>query len=92
MSSGKHDEDGKTVREPHALRLRFGRGGRIHVDRRRPPRSAARVQDLSRDRLMEEEEERAVGQWRFDEDDGPSMGPEGQEEHDRMLFDDYQAK
>jgi hypothetical protein len=28
-------------------------------------------------------------QWRFDVDDMPPMGPDGAEEHDRHLIDDY---
>ena len=40
----------------------------------------------------EEENRRLLERWRFDSDDGPAAGPEGAEEQDRELVDDYDAK
>lgn len=30
--------------------------------------------------------------WKFDDDDGPAVGPDGSEEQDRVLVDDYEPK
>lgn len=35
---------------------------------------------------------RLVERWKFDMDDSPAMGPEGSEEHDRVLLDDYDGR
>jgi enhancer of polycomb-like protein len=42
----------------------------------------------------EERERRAriAERWRFDEDDTPAVGPQGSEEYDRVLLDDYDLK
>jgi len=46
----------------------------------------------------EEEEEdherrrRIEEQWRYDQDDMPAVGPQGQDEQDRVLVDEYQTK
>jgi enhancer of polycomb-like protein len=90
------DDDEAPRRDPHALRLRSGRGGRVHLDRRRPPSSTHRPRaDFAIDGNDVDEHERLQRlreRWRFDEDDGPALGPEGPEEHDRALYDDYQPK
>jgi enhancer of polycomb-like protein len=43
---------------------------------------------------FEEKERRAriAERWRFDEDDAPAVGPQGSDEHDRMLLDDFDLK
>jgi enhancer of polycomb-like protein len=103
------DQHGQRERQPVALRLRFGRGGRMHLDRRRPSLPPARqlpaltfeesededMDDATRARLdveIEESRQRQQERWKFDEDDGPAVGPFGSEEHDRVLYDDYQPR
>ena len=44
------------------------------------------------DAEREEENLRLLERWRFDSDDGPAAGPEGAEEQDRELVDDYDTK
>lgn len=39
-----------------------------------------------------EADRRLNEKWRFDADDGPSYGPTGSEEQDRVLVDDYDVK
>lgn len=41
-------------------------------------------QDENRSRLIE--------RWRFDMDDSPAIGPEGLEEQDRVLVNDYDER
>ena len=88
-----------------AVRLRYGRGGRIHLDRRdaipRPfsnlPRSTLfgideEPMDTDQENPGEDESRRRLEErWRFDMDDGPAVGPEGPEELDRALVDDYDS-
>jgi len=45
--------------------------------------------------VSEEDEEtptRLRERWRFDQDDEPTVGPEGADEQDRVLIDDYDPK
>lgn len=42
-----------------------------------------------------EDDERAsmaAERWRYDLDDGPAVGPEGPDEQNRILVDDYESK
>ena len=82
--------------------MRYGRGGRIHLDRRNvipPPLATVRLprsslfdvdgamdvdEDLEGERGRQLEE-----RWKFDVDDTPPVGPDGSEEQDRTLIDDY---
>ena len=88
-----------------AVRLRYGRGGRIYLDRRdaipRPflnlPRSKLFEIDEPMDVDTENPEQdenrsRLVERWRFDMDDSPVVGPEGLEEQDRVLVNDYDER
>jgi enhancer of polycomb-like protein len=88
-----------------ALRLRYGRGGRIYLDRRdaipRPfsnlPRSTLFDIDEPMDVDTENPEQdenrcRSVERWRFDMDDSPAIVPEGSEEQDRVLVNDYDER
>ncbi|KAI0687709.1 enhancer of polycomb-like-domain-containing protein [Cytidiella melzeri] len=75
-----------------ACRLRLGRGGRRHLDRRLPglrrlPPRRTRSSDTEADDTSDLER-----QWRYDEDDEPIVGPNGPEEHDRVLVDDHAAR
>ncbi len=76
----------------------YGRGGRVHLDRRiSAPRSFLRRLQrssqlgLNEDEDPEDEEQyrRLEERWRFDWDDIPPIGPDGVEENDRVLVDDY---
>lgn len=99
------ESDGKPIlqRESRALRLRRGRGGRMLVDRRSA--TARVIIPVKRSRLcnledsdveMDDEDDERVHKmterWRFDTDDCPAVGPEGPEEQNRMLVDDYASK
>ncbi|KAF8881613.1 enhancer of polycomb-like-domain-containing protein [Infundibulicybe gibba] len=90
---------------PRPVRLRYGRGGRMLVDRRHtnPHRISARArlfQETPADDAMEvdaheddaEWNEKLAERWRFDSDDGPAVGPSGSDEQDRTLVDDYDSK
>ncbi|KZV72075.1 hypothetical protein PENSPDRAFT_684094 [Peniophora sp. CONT] len=88
-----------------ATRSRRGRGGIIRFDRRshriKPledqdfmalPRE--QPQELTIDFEADERAERAKrlrGQWMFDTDDEPALGPDGQDEQDRVLVNDFDA-
>ena len=87
-----------------AVRLRYGRGGRIHLDRRnaipptlataRLPRSTLFEVDKPMDVDEDQEGERRrqmEERWKFDSDDAPPLGPDGFEEQGRTLIDDYET-
>lgn len=96
-------DDDPSPRQTRSVRLRVGRGGRRLLDRRDlTPRLSKRrkretgvdeskidvdgdVEELERQRRLEE-------QWRYDQDDAPTFGPQGQDEQDRVLVDEYQTK
>ncbi|EAU81386.1 hypothetical protein CC1G_05216 [Coprinopsis cinerea okayama7 len=104
-SDSDDERPAKAPRVARAVRLRYGRGGRLLMDRRdaaprRPIPKAARSSlfgggdddDMEVDEQDPEEVERLKrleAQWRYDADDGPACGPEGPEEQDRILVDDY---
>lgn len=48
--------------------------------------------DLDGDAEEVERQRRLEEQWRFDQDDTPTSGPQGPDEQDRMLVDEYQTK
>lgn len=88
-----------------AVRLRYGRGGRIYLDRRdaipRPFLNLPRSKLFGIDEPMDvdaanseqdENRSRLVERWRFDMDDSPAIGPEGMEEQDRVLVNDYDGR
>jgi enhancer of polycomb-like protein len=88
-----------------SVRLRYGRGGRIYLDRRdavpRPFLNTSRSKLFGIDESMDvdtdnpeqaEYSSRLVERWKFDMDDNPVSGPEGLEEHDRVLVNDYDER
>ncbi|KAG6812507.1 hypothetical protein H0H92_002506 [Tricholoma furcatifolium] len=92
-------------RQPRAIRTRVGRGGRVMVDRRdsrpRPVLSAGRSSlfasnndddDVMADTEDEDRTNRVAARWRFDDDDSPATGPEGSDEQNRVLVDDYSPR
>lgn len=108
-NSDKTEDDSPSPRrQPRAVRMRYGRGGRVFLDRRNPapqrfskrlPRSSLFALDekdeteaaLSDDAEEAERRKTLEERWKFDVDDTPPIGPEGVEEHDRQLVDDYDA-
>jgi enhancer of polycomb-like protein len=91
--------DRNSLRSPRALRLRYGRGGRLFVDRRNAAYkhsefpSAMPTSDQPGGSDSDQEREwRVADRWKHDLDDGPAFGPEGPEEQDRILIDDYHTK
>jgi len=103
------DEQNASPLPTRALRVRYGRGGRVLVDRRqnlsrRPISKMARSSlfglgdeedkedepmDVDEDPEEEERKRRLDERWRYDTDDVPPVGPEGADEQDRILVDDY---
>lgn len=100
-----------STRNPRAARLRYGRGGRLHVDRRefkKPrvnslprsslfglgPESDDEVKMEVDDNMPEDPEllERLESRWKFDNDDAPPYGPQGADEENRVLVDDYNVE
>ncbi|KAK2462409.1 hypothetical protein APHAL10511_005715 [Amanita phalloides] len=88
---------------PRPIRVRVGRGGCLRFDRRNfTPRAIARrarrsslLSSLRSDAEQVEDEDelqRLTERWRFDPDDGPVYGPQGADEQDRILVDDYDSK
>ncbi|EDR09801.1 uncharacterized protein LACBIDRAFT_293698 [Laccaria bicolor S238N-H82] len=104
-SNPASDAQSQKPRRGHALRIRYGRGGRVHIDRRnlsarpityraRPP-SPFNSNDgmvIDDDGAELEARRRLEEQWKFDADDMPAVGPEGSDEQDRVLVDDYDLK
>ncbi|KAJ7746872.1 enhancer of polycomb-like-domain-containing protein [Mycena maculata] len=102
--SSAPSEDEPMVPVLRAVRVRVGRGGRIMLDRRRPsPASDISIVKSSRSALFgsppDEDEDmdiedvaRLKERWRFDADDCPAVGPDGADEQDRVLTDEYDPK
>ncbi|KAF9039427.1 hypothetical protein BDZ89DRAFT_1156893 [Hymenopellis radicata] len=93
-SSDPEQDSEQTLRErkPLAVRTRVGRGGRMMVDRRRAYSSTVpnfRARQHAPDEDDVERQRRLAERWRYDTDDAPLVPPEGSEEQDRMLVDDY---
>ncbi|EMD31875.1 hypothetical protein CERSUDRAFT_119155 [Gelatoporia subvermispora B] len=98
------EEPDESEREYRAVRMRYGRGGRLHVDRRslrrrtgRPVKRGSTHPWLTQDDPGDEESRQHARileeRWRYDgDDDGPATGPEGVDEKDRILVDDYDPK
>ncbi|KII84772.1 hypothetical protein PLICRDRAFT_57292 [Plicaturopsis crispa FD-325 SS-3] len=100
---GKDDDDENV--KPRALRIRIGRCGRPWLDRRpvdnHRSTTASFAEGVALRRALRSqspeltEADKAERAWRlesqfkFDTDDCPPVGPEGPDEHDRVLIDDY---
>ncbi|KAJ7493445.1 enhancer of polycomb-like-domain-containing protein [Mycena galericulata] len=101
-SSPPASDDEPMVPVPRPVRVRVGRGGRIMLDRRRPAvdpsilkrsRSALFGPPTDEDEDMDTEDlARLKERWRFDSDDYPAVGPDGADEQDRVLTDEYDPK
>jgi enhancer of polycomb-like protein len=48
--------------------------------------------DMEVDQEEAETTKRLIERWKFDTDDVPAVGPEGADEQDRVLVDDYDSK
>lgn len=99
---GSSDDD-LPSRQTRSVRLRVGRGGRRLLDRRdfvsRLPKRLKKdtgadeiKMDVDKDVEGVERQRRLEEQWRYDQDDAPTFGPQGQDEQDRVLVDEYQTK
>jgi enhancer of polycomb-like protein len=64
--------------------------GRSSIRRLPPPRRPQPADSDSDD--DKEKEWRLRDRWLFDGDDCPTVGPEGQDEQDRVLVDDYEPR
>ena len=83
------------------VRLRFGRGGRIHLDRRVPiPNTreilantnvTEKLHNYSESELAERSW-RLADRWKFDPDSHPVSCETSMDDEDRMLVDDHQPK
>lgn len=87
----------KATRPSRAARLRYGRGGRLHLDRRTVMRRVSSPSELLSDdeeSNMETRERarRLFERWKFDDDDNPAIGLEGPDEKDRILLDEFQPR
>jgi len=96
-SSSTEDDSEQRVRPQRAGRLRYGRGGRLHLDRRIiMPRIMSMNDFLPEDDLPDVEAQdrarRLAERWRYDDDDSCVVGSDGSEEKDRVLLDDYQPR
>ena len=106
-NSDMTDEDPPSHPVPkmaRAVRMRYGRGGRLHFDRRNaipPPLAVTRLtrsslfdldEPMEVDEVLEDEQRRQLEErWKFDLDDTLPIGPDGSEEQDRTLIDDYET-
>ncbi|OSX65465.1 hypothetical protein POSPLADRAFT_1167718, partial [Postia placenta MAD-698-R-SB12] len=95
-AASKGNEIAQHDRTPRAGRLRFGRGGRIHLDRcavfRHVSPSGFLAEDGDNEDETQERVRRLTERWRYDVDDVPAVGPDGSEEKDRGLLDDFSTK
>jgi enhancer of polycomb-like protein len=105
-SSSYTDEEEE--QPPRAIRLRRARGGRWFIDRRLPAsretlgtidtshifsfRRRPHERDSDDDMHDEESAWRLAERWKFDQDDTPAVGPQGPDEQDRVLVDDYEPR
>lgn len=86
------------LRQPRPVRLRIGRGGRMHLDRRGTLSGLVTRRESPTDPdgmdvdVDTEQTKRLQERWRFDSDDAPSIGISNSEEQDRQLVDDYGLK
>ncbi|KAJ3473978.1 hypothetical protein NLI96_g12716 [Meripilus lineatus] len=80
-----------------AARLRWGRGGRMHLDRHlfAPRRSRTLDSDSGSEEASDlennERRRRLEERWKFDDDDSPSSGPPGSDEQTRKLVDNFKS-
>jgi enhancer of polycomb-like protein len=86
--------EGRRTIQTRAVRMRYGRGGRILLDRRNTLTRGqqAALLDSPSDADTDPEYKRKLAErWKFDADDQPSNGPEN-DEQDRILVDDYESR
>jgi enhancer of polycomb-like protein len=60
----------------------------------RSPQSALLSLTDEDEEQAEDEEaiQRLAERWKFDSDDGPAFGPQGADEQDRILIDNYESQ
>lgn len=88
-ASAGHSDD-ELIRSPYAARLRYGRGGRLYLDRRMLLPEPGRAVYNGEEGDVEEEERirRLHERWRFDRDD-EFVDPD---ERDRVLVNDLDPR
>ncbi|KAF9483666.1 hypothetical protein BDN70DRAFT_799389 [Pholiota conissans] len=111
LSSSSQSEKSDDEHNPlasRAVRMRYGRGGRVFIDRRdaAPRRIVPKLPRSSLFSLPEEDDDeqkmevdedpeeaerirRLEERWKYDADDVPPVSPEGADEQNRILIDDY---
>jgi len=57
-----------------------------------PPSDVLNPMDRNDEDEGSERRRRIEEQWKYDQDDMPAVGPQGQDERDRVLVDEYQTK
>lgn len=65
------------------------------LPRRGRGRRSALLSPTDEDEDQGEDDEaiqRLAERWKFDSDDGPAFGPQGADEQDRILIDDYESQ
>ena len=100
-----HSDEDPPQPQPRPARIHIGRGGCIRLGRRitahralprqgRSPQSALLSLTDEDEEQAEDEEaiQRLAERWKFDSDDGPAFGPQGADEQDRILIDDYESQ
>ena len=105
-ASGVSSVIDSATRSGRPLRLRVGRGGRLHVDRKasvpqsryafeyylhHKPAFAHRYDGYTRSEL-DERAWRMADRWKFDSDITTLSNTDGTDDEDRVLFDDFQPK
>ncbi|KAI0057206.1 hypothetical protein BV25DRAFT_1812676 [Artomyces pyxidatus] len=106
-ATSSSSSDDEHLREWRAVRSRRGRGGVIRIDRRVYPSRHAhddgemfhyprrRSADVANDEDFADAQEvswRIRERWKFDDDDDPPVGPDGPDEQDRVLVDEFDLK
>ncbi|TFY53253.1 hypothetical protein EVG20_g10201, partial [Dentipellis fragilis] len=105
-SSPSDSEPEESPKQWHAVRMRRGRGGVLRMDRRvhrsrltpddedviRPPRLFGQAPSEEEQAEVRELSDRIRERWLFDSDDEPPVGPDGSEEENRTLIDEYDPK
>ncbi|KAK7029405.1 Enhancer of polycomb-like protein 1 [Paramarasmius palmivorus] len=96
ISPSQSDNESTRSQPPRRpVRMRYGRGGRVLMDRRVQinglPTRRDRIADdrMDVDAEDEERDRRLAERWKFDSDDGPTYGPNGSDEQDRIMVDDF---
>jgi enhancer of polycomb-like protein len=64
----------------------------IPLKRQKNNPNDSKEMDVDEDPEESERQHRSEERWKYDQDDMPAVGPQGQDEQDRVLVDEYQTK